>query len=371
MKRRAIADRRPLPSAAVRVPGLRYVSDRKPGIVRLLRRQKFVYRMPDGTAVRAAEELSRIRHLAIPPAWKEVWICPVANGHIQATGRDARGRKQYRYHEQWRTVRDSTKYDRLLAFGKVLPHIRARVAADLRRPGVPREKVLATVVRLMEMTLIRVGNDEYAATNGSYGLTTMHNRHARVSGERTTFEFKGKSGKKHRIDVRDRTLAKLVRRCQELPGQELFGYVDKKGRPRDVTSGDVNRYLRDIAGSEFSAKDIRTWAGTVLAATALRELKTFHSETHAKRQINKAVEAVARLLGNTPAICRKSYIHPHIFDCYRAGQTIRFKQSARRAALGLRPEEIAVIGLLRRKRAEATEPGKRGSTKRRSRVQRS
>lgn len=361
MKQGAIAVQLPLPSAAVRVPGLRYVSDRKPGIVRLRQRQKFVYRLPDGAAVRASEELTRIRRLAIPPAWTEVWICPAANGHIQATGRDARGRKQYRYHDQWRAVRDSTKYDRLKAFGKVLPLLRARVAADLRRPGMPREKVLATVVRLLETTLIRVGNDEYAASNGSYGLTTMRNRHARVSGETTTFEFKGKSGKKHCIDVHDRTLARLVRRCQDLPGQELFGYVDKDGVPRDITSEDVNSYLRDIAGSDFSAKDFRTWAGTVLAATALRELKTFHSETHAKRQVKKAVEAVARLLGNTPTICRKSYIHPRVFDCYYAGQTIRCKPAARRATVGLRPEEVAVMTLLRRKHANAAK-GKKGDS---------
>jgi DNA topoisomerase-1 len=309
--------------------------------------------MPGGTAVKAAEELTRIRRLAIPPAWTEVWICPAANGHIQATGRDARGRKQYRYHAQWREVRDSTKYDRVLAFGKVLPAIRRRVAADLRRPGMPREKVLATVVRLLETTLIRVGNDEYAAANGSYGLTTLHNRHARVSGDTTTFEFKGKSGKKHRIDVRDRTLVKLVRRCQDLPGQELFGYFDKDGTARDVTSEDVNRYLREIAGDGFSAKDFRTWAGTVLAATALRELKMFHSESQAKRQINQAVEAVARILGNTPAICRKSYIHPHVFDCYFAGETIcASTQTDRRSGAGLRPDELAVMSLLRRRGAQ-------------------
>jgi DNA topoisomerase-1 len=351
MKRRAMAVLRPVAAAIVRVPGLRYVSDQDPGITRVARGKVFAYRTPEGRLMRLPDVLARIRRLAIPPAWTEVWICPVENGHIQATGRDARGRKQYRYHSHWREVRDSTKYDRLLAFGKALPRIRRRVAEDLRRPGMPREKVLATVVRLLETTLIRVGNDEYAAANGSYGLTTLRNRHARVSGETTTFEFKGKGGKKHSIDVRDRTLAKIVRHCQDLPGQELFGYVDKDGTAHDVTSDDVNQYLREVAGDEFSAKDFRTWAGTVLAATALHELKVFHSESQAKRQINQAVEAVARLLGNTPAICRKSYIHPHLFECYLAGETIdAVEQRKRWSATGLRAEERAVMALLRRKK---------------------
>ena len=249
-----------------KIAGLRYVAADRPGITRQSRGKGFGYRASDGSVVRDPETLRRIRSLAIPPAWTEVWICPNENGHIQAVGRDARGRKQYRYHPRWRAVRDESKYERVLAFGEALPRIRRRVNADLRRRGMSRAKVLATVVRLLETTLIRVGNDEYAQQNGSYGLTTLHNGHAKVRGGQITFEFKGKSGKRHRIDVRDPQIAKLVRGCQDLPGQDLFGYVDDEGTVRDVTSDDVNGYLRDIAGEEFSAKDFRTWAGTVLAA---------------------------------------------------------------------------------------------------------
>ena len=344
-------------AASAKDAGLRYVSNERPGIVRVRRGKLFGYQLPDGGAVRDPETLRRIRSLVIPPAWSNVWICPGENGHIQAVGRDARGRKQYRYHPRWCAVRDEAKYERLLAFGEALSRIRRRVSADLRRRGMSREKVLATVTRLLETTLIRVGNDEYAQQNGSYGLTTLRNSHAKVRGSQITFEFKGKSGKRHRIDVRDPRMAKLVRRCQELPGQDLFGYVDGDGTVRDVTSGDVNEYLRGIAGAEFSAKDIRTWAGTVLAAVALRELEEFTSEKHAKRIVVEAIEAVAEMLGNTPAICRRCYIHPAILESYLAGHVIarprQVSAPPRRGSLSkLRPEEVAVLALLRERLAK-------------------
>lgn len=341
------------PSATARKAGLRYVSDEKPGIRRLRKGKTFVYQMPDGAPVRDKATLQRIRSLVIPPAWTEVWICPLENGHLQATGRDARRRKQYRYHPRWREVRDESKYDRVLAFAEALPKIRQRVSADLRRPGLSREKVMATVVRLLETTLIRVGNDEYVQQNGSYGLTTLHNKHAKVRGEQITFEFKGKSGKRHRIDVRDGRMARLVRRCQELPGQDLFGYVDADGAVRDVTSDEVNNYLREIAGEEFSAKDFRTWAGTVLAAVALREFEAFSSQVEARRNTLRAVESVAQLLGNTPAVCRKCYVHPAIFDSYLTGRTIAALRNSRprHSPTKLRPEEKAVLELIQRKLA--------------------
>lgn len=349
-----------------RKAGLRYVSPDSPGITRHAEGSSFAYRHPSGTPVRDKATLRRIRSLVIPPAWTEVWICPASNGHIQATGRDARRRKQYRYHPLWHEVRDEAKYDRLMAFGKALPQIRRRVSADLRRRNLSREKVMATIVRLLETTLIRVGNDEYAQQNGSYGLTTLHNKHAKVRGGQISFEFKGKSGKRHQIDVHDPRLARLVRRCQELPGQDLFGYQDAGGAVRDVTSGDVNAYLREIAGSDFSAKDFRTWAGTILAAVALGELEKFHSERQAKQNVVRAVEAVAKMLGNTPAICRRCYVHPAILESYLSGQTIAtLKQSADQRLRGtlakLRPEEAAVMMLLRERLAQA---GRAGGAKR-------
>jgi DNA topoisomerase-1 len=352
-----------LPGAAVaKSAGLRYVSDVRPGITRRRVGKAFTFLDADGNKVRDLETLRRIKSLAIPPAWTDVWICPRDDGHIQAAGRDARGRKQYRYHPRWREIRDESKYHRVLAFGEALPRLRRRVAADLRRRGMSRGKVLATVVRLLETTLIRVGNDEYAKHNGSYGLTTLRNRHAKVRGGRITFEFKGKSGKPHRIDVHDARLAKLVRRCQELPGQELFGYVDADGAVRDVTSEDVNAYLREIAGEDFSAKDFRTWAGTVLAAIALREFEEFSSQRQAKRNVVQAIEAVAKMLGNTPAICRRCYVHPAIMDSYLAGQTIAtLQQSAEQRLRGslakLQPEEAAVMMLLRERLAQADHAG--------------
>ena len=345
--------------AVAKSAGLRYVSDARPGIMRQRHGKAFAYLAPDGKRVRDLETLRRIRSLAIPPAWSDVWICQFANGHIQATGRDARGRKQYRYHPRWREVRDESKYNRVLAFGEALPRIRRRVSADLRRRGMSRERVLATVVRFLETTLIRVGNDEYAQQNGSYGLTTLRNRHASVRGGKITFAFKGKSGKQHRIDVQDARLAKLVKKCQELPGQELFGYVDADGTVRDLTSEDVNSYLREIAGEDFSAKDFRTWAGTVLAAIALREFEEFTSQRKAKRNVTQAIEAVAKMLGNTAAICRKCYVHPAILDGYLTGQTIatlqqRADKRLRKSLSKLRPEEAAVLMLVRERLADSS-----------------
>ena len=343
---------------------LRYVSDSRPGITRRSRGKNFEFYGPDGKKITDTGTLRRIKRLSIPPAWREVWICPQENGHIQAVGRDDRGRKQYRYHERWTQVRDETKYGRMMAFAGALPRIRRRVDADLRKKGMSREKVLAAVVRLLETTLIRVGNDEYAQQNRSFGLTTLRNRHAKVRGAEITFQFLGKSGKPHRISLKEPRLAKLVRRCQDLPGQELFGYVDDTGTIRDVTSEDVNAYLREASSADFTAKDFRTWAGTVLAAVALREFSSFTSKREAKKNITQAIEAVSRMLGNTPAICRKCYVHPTVFDSYLAGQTIAtLKQNAKRklrtGLSKLRPDEAAVMMLLRDRLAMAEKNGAR------------
>lgn len=296
--------------------------------------------------------LARIRSLAVPPAWTEVWICPVAEGHLQATGRDARGRKQYRYHRRWREVRDEVKYARMIEFAHALPRIRHRVRRDLARHGLPREKVLAAVVRLLETTLIRVGNDEYARQNHSFGLTTICNRHAQVRGGTIHFDFRGKSGVEHEIDISDRRLAAIVRKCQHLPGQELFAYLDEEGEPRDIGSSDVNDYLREISGQDFTAKDFRTWAGTALAAAALQEFEDFDSQAAAKRNVTRAIERVARRLGNTQAVCRKCYIHPAVIDAYfdrtLAATLKRATEEALRGSLAsLSSEEAAVLSLLR------------------------
>jgi DNA topoisomerase-1 len=339
------------PVAAARAAGLRYVRDDRPGIRRVRRGGGFGYTDPDGRSVTDEETLGRIRALAIPPAWTDVWICPSPNGHLQATGRDAKGRKQYRYHPRWREVRDETKYDRMVAFGLALPRLRARVEADLARPGLPREKVLATVVRLLETTLVRVGNSEYARANGSFGLTTLRDRHVEVEGGTVRFAFRGKSGVRHRIDVRDRRLAQVVRRCRDLPGQELFQYVDDGGATRAVDSADVNEYLREAAGEEFTAKDFRTWAGTVLAARALEEFRAFDSEAQARRNVVAAVESVAKRLGNTPSVCRKCYVHPAVVDAYldgtlleSLGRRVERELTGRLGELG--PEEAAVLAFL-------------------------
>ena len=311
----------------------------------------FRYVRPDGRTMSNQAELKRIRALAIPPAWTDVWICRDGRGHVQATGRDAKGRKQYRYHESWHACRGETKFDRMTAFAAALPGIRIRTAADLARPGLPREKVLAAVVRLLEKSLIRVGNEEYARQNRSFGLTTLQDKHVDVRGASLRFEFRGKSGVKHRVDVNDRRLARIVKQCRDLPGQDLFQYIDDDGRRCDVTSGDVNAYLKDITGQNFTAKDFRTWAATVLCATALDELDTVDSQGQAKKNVLKAIEAVAGVLGNTRAVCRKSYVHPAVMDAYMDGTTLATLRQAVRArrstaSHALRPDETAVLRLL-------------------------
>ncbi len=311
------------PVESAKEAGLRYVTDAQPGIRRMRAGKGFRYVDAAGKAVRDAETLKRIRSLVIPPAWKDVWICANARGHLQATGRDARGRKQSRYHPRWRAVRDETKYERMLLFGAALKGIRARVEEDLGRSGLPREKVLATVVRLMERTAIRVGNAEYARENGSYGLTTLRAKHVEVKGSTVTFRFKGKSGKQHTVGLQDRRLARIVRRCQDLPGYELFEYLDEEGQPRGIDSADVNEYLRAISGEDFTAKDFRTWSGTVLASMALREFEEAESEAQAKKNVVAAIKEVAQRLGNTPAVCRKCYVHPAVLECYFAGKLER------------------------------------------------
>lgn len=339
------------PRDAAEEAGLRYVSDEGPGITRRRAGSGFTYRAPKGAAIKDVATLRRIRALAIPPAWTEVWICPHPDGHIQATGRDGQGRKQYRYHPRWREVRDATKYDRLLEFARTLPAIRARIAEDMRLTGLRREKVLATVVHLLETTLIRVGNNDYAKRNGSFGLTTLRDGHVAVEGDSLRFAFRGKSGRTWRLGLRDRRVARIVRACQELPGQELFQYLDEAGETRDVTSGDVNTYLREITGREITAKDFRTWAGTVLAAMALREFERVDSQAAAKRNIRAAIERVASRLGNTPTICRKCYIHPAVLDGYVEGELAAEIEAEAEAELRedlerLPPEEAVVLTLL-------------------------
>ena len=344
------------PVEAARAAGLRHVSDARPGITRKRSGKGFTYAGPDGRTIRDEAEIRRIRALAVPPAWTKVWICPDPRGHIQATGRDARGRKQYRYHTRWREVRDETKYGRMVAFGEALPGLRKRVSADLRKEGLPREKVLAAVVRLLESTLIRVGNEEYAKENRSYGLTTMKDRHVKVRGETLRFEFVGKGGQRRRIDLRDKRLARIVKRVRELPGQELFQYVDDEGEVRGVGSEDVNEYLREITGQEFTAKDFRTWTGTVMAALALSELEPFRSQTQAKKNVVRAIEEVADRLGNTPAVCRRCYVHPQVIDAYLDGSPILIDRSAKRQR-GMSGEERAVLRFLKRKLRETEARG--------------
>ncbi|HEV3485415.1 MAG TPA: hypothetical protein VG106_08410 [Vicinamibacterales bacterium] len=342
--------------ASAKEAGLRYVSDTRPGIRRRMGPLGFTYTGVDGRVIRRKAEIARINTLAVPPAWKDVWICPDPRGHIQATGRDAKGRKQYRYHAGWRVSRDDNKYGRMIAFAAALPKIRRRTNADLAKPGLPREKVLAAVVQLLEKSLIRVGNDEYAKNNKSFGLTTLRNHHAKVRGSTVQFTFKGKSGVKHAVDLADRRLARVVKACQDLPGQELFEYFDESGDRCDVGSAEVNAYLKEITGEDFTAKDFRTWAGTVLAAAALRELEAADSESRAKKNVVQAIEAVAGVLGNTKAVCRKSYIHPAIIDAYVDGTmaaTLRKRvEKVKRRSTGLRPDELAVLNLLQARLAK-------------------
>jgi DNA topoisomerase-1 len=341
----------PAPQAAA-AAGLRYALDEGAGITRARAGKGFTYRDAHGRTIRDRSQLERIRSLAIPPAWTDVWISPAATGHIQATGRDAKGRKQYRYHPRWRAARDETKYQRLMAFARLLPRIRARVDRDLSRDGLTREKVIAAVVRLLETTLIRVGNEEYARQNRSYGLTTMRDGHASVSGERVRFRFRGKSGRDHVIDLRDRRLSRIVKRCQDLPGQQLFQYVDERGHRRSVESADVNAYLRDVTGGEFTAKDFRTWSGTVLAAWALKELAPAPPKAPVKRNVVRAIESVSARLGNTVAVCRKCYVHPAVVEAYLDGSlvaTLQARLSAESKRTGLPAEEAHVLQLLARR----------------------
>lgn len=299
--------------------GLTWCADDRPGLTRRRSGKGFVYRDRHGAMVRDSRTLDRIRALAIPPAWTEVWICPQASGHIQATGRDARGRKQYRYHPDWSASRSEAKFERMPDFARALPKLRRRVEADLGRPGVSRDKVLATTVRLLEITLIRIGNREYARANRSYGLTTLHKRHLAVDGTALRFQFRGKSGLEHSVSVRDRRLARVIRSLQDLPGQQVFKYRDAAGALVPVTSDDVNAYIRETLGDGFSAKDFRTWAATVSAARALRDLDPPASAAEAKRRATVCVRAVAGLLGNTPTVCRTAYIHPKVFAAFAAG----------------------------------------------------
>jgi DNA topoisomerase-1 len=342
----------PAELAAAREAKLRYVTDAMPGIRRVRAGRSYFYRDADGKPVRDPDELRRIRALVIPPAWTDVWICPIPNGHLQATGRDARGRKQYRYHPRWRQVRDESKYEHMLEFARVLPRIRERVERDLSRPGLPRDKVLAALVRLLETTYVRVGNDEYARENNSFGLTTMRDRHATIDGSTVRFKFVGKSGKQHDIDLHDRRLASVVKRCRDVPGQRLFQYVEDDGERRTVDSTDVNDYLREITGADVTAKDFRTWYGTVLAALALQELEAVDS-TQVKQNVVQAIESVAQRLGNTPAICRKCYVHPEILNAYMDGDLLReFKELAQdveTSAQDLSDDEERVLTLLQKR----------------------
>lgn len=342
------------PLAAAKAAGLRYVNDSKPGIRREKDGEAFRYLDAKGEPVEDEATLKRIKSLVIPPAWTEVWICSQANGHLQATGRDARGRKQYRYHPKWRNVRDEVKYERMINFGKALPTIREEVDKALKLPGLPREKMLATIVYLLEATMMRVGNEEYARTNKSFGLTTLRNRHVKVDGSDVEFKFRGKSGVYHKIHVHDRRLARIIRSTRDLPGQELFQYIDEEGETHSIDSSDVNEYLRTITGEDYTAKDFRTWSGTVLAALALQEFEKFDSETQAKKNIVRAIESVAEKLGNTPSICRKCYVHPAVLDAYLEGSVLdamreRTEQHLSEDLHALQPEEAAVLAMLQQR----------------------
>jgi DNA topoisomerase I len=351
------------PAESAKAIGLRYVNDGQPGFRRVKAGTGFRYADASGKPVRNEATLKRIRALVIPPAWTDVWICSREDGHLQATGRDVKGRKQFRYHPLWREVRDATKYDRMIEFGEALPRIRKRVARDIARTGLSRERVLATVVRLMDLTFIRVGNDEYAKQNNSYGLTTMRDQHAKVRGERVEFFFRGKSGKEHAITIEDRRLAKIVKHCQDIPGQELFQWIDADGEHHDVTSGDVNEYLREICACDFTAKDFRTWAGTVLVAQALKATDHFKTERQAKKNIKQAIDAVAEKLGNTPTVCRKCYVHPALLNGYIAHKlpcngsaSASFRngtiKTAKRPTASLGCDEKEVLNFLRAARRE-------------------
>jgi len=369
------------PRDAAETAGLVYVSDEGPGIRRRKSGKGFTYTKPDGTKVADKAVLERIRSLAIPPAYTDVWICPRANGHIQATGRDAKGRKQYRYHPAFREVRESTKYEHMLEFAQGLPAIRKTIDEHMSLRGLPREKVLATVVNLLENTLIRVGNSDYVKQNKSYGLTTLRDPHVKVEGGELRFQFKGKSGKTWKLQVKDRRIARIVKACQDLPGQDLFQYIDEGGERQSIDSTDVNAYLKEITGRDITAKDFRTWAGTVLAALALSEFEEFDSQAKAKKNIRDAIETVASRLGNTPSICRKCYVHPEVFACYLDGGLLldvkeKIETQLREDLASLKPEEAAVLSLLQErlsreveKRAEEKPAKKRRTSSRRQKSQ--
>ncbi|MFC7515599.1 DNA topoisomerase IB [Herbaspirillum sp. GCM10030257] len=342
-----------IPSVAKQI-GLRYVADNIPGITRCPHGEGFRYIDADGKAVANEVTLARIKSLAIPPAWTDVWICPWDNGHLQATGRDAKKRKQYRYHPRWRSVRDEAKYERMISFGQALPGIRKEVDKALKLPGLPREKVLATIVYLLQATMMRIGNEEYARQNKSFGLTTLRDRHVRIDGSEVEFRFRGKSGVNHTIKVDDPRLARIIRKTRDLPGQDLFQYVDDDGEQRTIGSSDVNDYLRSITGEDYTAKDFRTWSGTVLAALALQEYEKFDSEAQAKKNVVRAIESVAEKLGNTPSICRKCYVHPAVIESYLDGTMLHALQQRARDELktdlhALGPEEAAVVALLQQR----------------------
>jgi DNA topoisomerase-1 len=339
------------PAESAKEAGLQYVTDTRPGIRRRRSGRGFTYRTPDGTLMRDQQELHRIKALGIPPAWTDVWICTVSEGHLQATGRDAKGRKQYRYHPHWRARRDQTKYAQMCAFGEALPVIRLQVEHDLSLPGLPQAKVLATVLRLLEITLIRVGNESYARVNHSFGLTTLRDRHVDFTGATLRFRFRGKSDKEHLIAVHDRRLARIVRHCHDLPGQELFQYIDDESQPRTVDSADVNAYLRQITAQDFTTKDFRTWAGSVLAVEALQACGTCESLTQRRLNLVQVIKAVASRLGNTPAICRKCYVNPVIINAYMEGSLLRTLQTIldhdqTHPLQGLSPQEWVTLRFL-------------------------
>jgi DNA topoisomerase-1 len=344
---------RPLPvdpKKSAILAGLRYVSSDSAGFARKPAGKGFSYIDLEGRPIRDRETLRRIRSLVIPPAWKNVWICAFEHGHLQATGVDARGRRQYRYHPGYRQIRNQTKFHRMLHFAKALPGIRSCVEQDLKLPGLPKEKVIATVVRLLETTFIRIGNEEYAKQNASFGLTTLHNRHVRIEGSTIRFHFRGKSAQVHTVTIEDRRLSRIVRDCRELPGYELFQYVDDAGEPHSLGSADVNAWLRETSGEDFTAKDFRTWAGTVQTALALAELGAFTNETEAKRKVSAAIQNTAAQLGNRPATCRKYYVHPAVIDAYLDGSLLTIVKPEETgepvAGTSLHPEEKAVVRLL-------------------------
>lgn len=347
------------PEASAELAGLHYVHDDEPGVVRKRHGRGFTYLKPDGSRLADGPEKKRIKSLAIPPAYTDVWICTSPKGHILATGRDDKGRKQYIYHPKWREVRDETKYARMIAFGELLPELRKRVEADMSGPGLRRDKVLATVVKLLETTLIRVGNTQYAQRNESYGLTTIRKKHVDIDDDTITFEFTGKSGKDWHIELEDERIAEVVSACEDVPGYELFKYFDENGERVDVESAHVNDYLQRVSGEDITAKDFRTWAGTVLAALALEEFEAFDSETQAKKNVVQAIERVAKQLGNTPTIARQSYVHPQIIDAYLEGslrESLRKRAEKKLKKLrGLEPEEAAVLAFLKG-RLEEGEP---------------